>query len=468
MSSKKKICLALFIVFIIGLNVFIIRTVNTDFIGGLYNIELHILLSADSVDDFQLYYSETEDSFSPAQMKTIHYVPEDKPWKLIYPFSTDMRYFRFDPGELSHKVEIDEISITYRKKTKILDLSDPSIKDRLVNVDDAVYEKGKLKLSISSEDPQFLDPVNAADIEELLDGIYHDPRRDFIFDVILCVVIDLISILFILHFDGITMIPMEIFHNRKLVATLSKNDFKGKFAGSYLGIVWAFIQPVVTILVYWFVFQIGFRSGNVSGYPFVLYLTVGITTWFFFADALNGGTGAMTEYSYLVKKVVFNINILPFVKVVSALFVHLFFIAFSIVLLACYGFLPDLYDLQIIYYVLCTFVFVLGLTYFTSAITVFFRDMAQIINIVVLQVGIWLTPIMWDAENTLSPKLLLLFKLNPMFYIVDGFRDALLYKSWVWEGKGLWTLYFWTVTLLAFSVGVIVFRKLKIHFADIL
>lgn len=134
-----------------------------------------------------------------------------------------------------------------------------------------------------------------------------------------------------------------------------KNDFKTKYAGSYLGIVWAFIQPIVTILVYWFVFSVGLKAGTVSDYPFVLYLVSGIIPWFFFQDALNGGTNALIEYNYLVKKVVFKISILPIVKIISALFVHVFFVAFALLLCACYGYTPSLYTLQIIYYSVCTF-----------------------------------------------------------------------------------------------------------------
>lgn len=150
-----------------------------------------------------------------------------------------------------------------------------------------------------------------------------------------------------------------------------KNDFKTKYAGSYLGIVWAFIQPIVTILVYWFVFSVGLKAGTVSDYPFVLYLVSGIVPWFFFQDALNGGTNALIEYNYLVKKVVFKISILPIVKIISALFVHVFFVAFALILCACYGYTPSLYTLQIIYYSVCTFLFVLGLVYATSAIVIF-------------------------------------------------------------------------------------------------
>ena len=81
----------------------------------------------------------------------------------------------------------------------------------------------------------------------------------------------------------------------RLIARLSANDFKTKFAGSYLGIVWAFIQPVITILVYWFVFEKGFKPAaihNAAGdqVPYVLWLIAGMVPWFFFSEALSGGT----------------------------------------------------------------------------------------------------------------------------------------------------------------------------------
>ena len=114
-------------------------------------------------------------------------------------------------------------------------------------------------------------------------------------------------------------------------------------------------------------------------------------------------------------------------------------------------------------------VFVLGLTYLTSAIVVFFKDLGQFINIFVIQVGVWLTPIMWNAEGMLGPLALKLFKLNPMFYIVSGFRDSLLRKQWFWQGDTLlWTIYFWIITVLVIGLGFKIFRRLKVHFADVL
>lgn len=265
-------------------------------------------------------------------------------------------------------------------------------------------------------------------------------------------------------------IPHSIYKNRALALSLAKNDFKSRFAGSYLGIIWAFVQPVITVLVYWFVFEVGFKAGQTTGYPFVLYLVSGIVPWFFFAESLGGGSNCLVEYSYLVKKVVFNIEILPFVKIFSALFVHIFFIAFTILLLTFYGYYPSIYMLQLPYYMLCNFVLVLAIVYLFSSIVVFFRDLNQIIGIIILQVGIWLTPIMWEARGILGEGSLIfrLFKLNPMFYIVDGFRDALLYRQFPGLDKLRWTIYFWLFTLLVFVLGEFIFKRLKIHFADVL
>lgn len=264
----------------------------------------------------------------------------------------------------------------------------------------------------------------------------------------------------------IAVLPGELYQNRKLILRLAKNDFKTKYAGSYLGIVWAFVQPVVTILVYWFVFST-MRAGMARQVPYVLWMIAGMVPWFFFQDGLNNGTNALVEYSYLVKKVVFKISILPIVKLVSALFVHLFFIGVVLVLYAVMGYFPGLSVIQVLYYSFSMFILVLGITYLTSAVVIFFRDLSQIISIF-LQVGVWLTPIMWNFEDLhLTGIITYIFKLNPMYYIVEGYRDSLITGRWFWERPVL-TLYYWAFTLVVFWLGTRVFKKLRVHFADVL
>lgn len=261
--------------------------------------------------------------------------------------------------------------------------------------------------------------------------------------------------------------------DRKLIWNLAKNDIKKKFAGSYLGVVWAFVQPVITILLYWFVFEKGLNSKATDlrtgiEIPFVLWLMAGLVPWFYFQEAMNGGTGVLVEYSYLVKKVVFRIDTLPVVKMISALFTHLFFVVFAIVVFWLMGYTPDLYTLQVIYYSFCMIVLTTGIVYATGAVTVFFRDMKEVVGIV-LQIGMWVTPIMWNFESmTQIPgwaKAIL--KLNPMYYVVSGYRDALINKIGFWENMGL-TIYFWAVTIVMFVLGTSIFKRLRPHFADVL
>lgn len=266
---------------------------------------------------------------------------------------------------------------------------------------------------------------------------------------------------------------VQLWADRKLVWNLAKNDLKKKFAGSYFGVVWAFVQPMITILLYWFIFEFGLhqRASDLRTgveIPFVLWLMAGLVPWFYFQEAMGGGTGVLVEYSYLVKKVVFGIDVLPTVKLISALFTHLFFIVFAIVVFACMGYPPDLYVLQVLYYSFCMVVLVMGIIYATGAVNVFFRDMKEVVAIL-LQIGMWVTPIMWNFESmTQIPGwALAILRFNPMYYVVTGYRDALVNKIGFWEHP-VETAVFWVITLVIFLLGTGVFRRLKPHFADVL
>ena len=257
----------------------------------------------------------------------------------------------------------------------------------------------------------------------------------------------------------------DIYRNRELLKNLVKNDFKSRYLTNYLGILWAFIQPTINILLLWFIFQVGFKSAPVEHVPFVLWLIAGMIPWFFITEALGNGTNAVLENSFLVKKIVFRVSLLPIVKIVSALIVHLFFVAFMLFMYIIYGMKPNLYWLQLGYYLFSSIVLLLGLTWLTSAVVVFFRDLGQIIS-VVIQFGFWATPIFWTLKM-IPEKYQWLFKANPAYYITQGFRDSLINQVWFWE-KPKEMLFYWALTITIVISGGIVFRKLRPHFADVL
>ncbi len=295
-------------------------------------------------------------------------------------------------------------------------------------------------------------------------------QEELLKKVISCVVIFVSCIVFTKWYDKFTGLPVELWQNRHLIWKLAKNDFKKRYAGSYLGAVWAMAQPVVTVAMYYVVFDriLGSappRLNNGTEVPFVLFLTAGLVPWFYFNEALNNGTNALLEYNYLVKKVVFKISILPIIKIIAATFIHVFFVGILLIVAAIYGYYPTIFTIQIFYYSACLFIFVLALSYTTCAVVVFFKDLSQIINIV-LQIGMWATPILWNI-NDLDDTWMSIVKLNPVVYIVNGYRSAIYEQEWFfWDFFS--TMYFWIVTVVLFGIGALIFKRLKVHFADVM
>ncbi len=300
-----------------------------------------------------------------------------------------------------------------------------------------------------------------------------DPREELLKKIIACSIILVALIVCIVLYDKLMILPQELYQNRRLIWKLAKNDFNTRYAGSYMGMVWAMLQPVVTVVLYYFVFEVVFQNKSTllaSGIqaPYVLWLTAGLVPWFYFSEAIVQGTQALLEYNYLVKKVVFKISILPIIKIIGATFIHIFFVLVMILLYFAYGYKADLYLLQIPYFSFCMFLFVLALCYATCAVVVFFRDLTQIINIL-LQVGMWATPILWDITMLKDgwEPFQILFKINPVYYVVNGYRSAMFEKVWFWQDFYS-TMYFWIVTAVLFGIGALIFKRLKVHFADVL
>lgn len=254
----------------------------------------------------------------------------------------------------------------------------------------------------------------------------------------------------------------NIFENRKLLVQFSFNDFKSKYAGSALGIVWAFITPLVTVLTYWFVFSQIRERGADESYPFIVYLVTGLIPWFFFSDSLLSATNVFREYSYLVKKVVFNVQILPTSKILSSLYTHLFFILIGFGITSLSGIFPTLKALQLIYYLFCLIIFLTGVTWLTASTQPFLPDIMQFIN-VAMQTIMWTLPILWIPKGWIQQVL----KINPLYYVIQGYRDSFTNGPWFWE-HWQYGLYFWGFTIILLLAGSVVFRRLKPHFSDVL
>ncbi len=257
----------------------------------------------------------------------------------------------------------------------------------------------------------------------------------------------------------------ELVSRRQLILEMARRDFRSKYLGSYLGMLWAFVHPTVYIGILWFVFSFVFKSQPVNGIPYVLWLAVGIIPWFFFNDALSSATNSILENSFLVKKVAFSIGILPLVKILSTLVIHLFFLCMIFVMFAVSGAPIPFHAIQIPYYLLASLLLLTGLAWLFSALIIFLRDVGQLVAMA-LQFLFWGTPIFWNVK-LLPPQYQPIIKLNPIVYIVEGYRDSLINKVWFWE-HWMQTIWFWGLTGCCLLLGAIVFRRLRPHFADVL
>jgi ABC-type polysaccharide/polyol phosphate export permease len=257
----------------------------------------------------------------------------------------------------------------------------------------------------------------------------------------------------------------DVYRNRQLIGSLTQNDIKSKNAGLFFGRLWIFFQPVITILVLWFVFQVGFKNPPVANVEFILWFIPGYLSWIYFNDAIVSSTGCFYEYNYLVKKVKFRTSILPIVKVLSASIIHLYFIGFIFLAYLLYGHPIKLIYFQVFYYYFALFSLLLGLSWIVSSISVFIKDFAQMIS-VILQIGFWFTPVLWNIQ-TIDPKYVNVFKLNPMYYIVQGYRDTFVQGIPFWQRPNE-AMHFWIVSIIVFVVGALAFKKLRPHFADLL
>ena len=423
--------------------------------------KLTLELQSDNAEEYQVYYdTDGNKEWTEENSFKIVYGDIGKEKKLSFAVPPETKNVRIDFGTINKDLEVKNL-ILKRNRKFVFDKEfiEKSL-GKTADVEYSITDTG-FDIKVIGNDPYI-------ELNNIRTQVVNVTSKPGYYDVLMMIGSLLLGFVAANALTGlkksIEFVKLSI-DNKGLIKSLSKNDFKNKYASSYLGIVWGFINPLITIFVYWFVFTVGFRSADVGDAPYTIWFISGIIPWFFFSDALPSTTNVFLEYSYLVKKVVFKIEILPTVKIISSLFVHLFFVLFIYVLTTIYGYYPDLCSLQFVYYSFAMIVMIFSISLFTSSVVLFFRDLGQIIGIVI-NVGFWATPIGWTIDM-LPGFAQRIFKLNPMYYIVTGYRDSFIDKVYFWE-RPYETLYFWVFCLVAFCFGVKLFKKLKPHFSDVI
>lgn len=254
---------------------------------------------------------------------------------------------------------------------------------------------------------------------------------------------------------------------RKQIYKLAKADLVKTYRGAALGWSWAIIKPVVTIFVYWFAFSVGLRAGkDVNGYPFFLWLISGLVPWFYMGDMITLGTSCIRKYSYLVTKMKFPVSTIPTFVSLSNIIVNAILIIVVIIIFALFGYLPDMYMLQLPLYLLLSFIFFTLWALFSSFIGAMSKDFVNLVKSFITAI-FWLSGILWDADKVKVVWIKKFLNLNPVTFLVSGFRNCFINKIWFWQQpKRL--LYFCIITIILLIAALWSYKKLRKDIADVL
>ncbi len=250
----------------------------------------------------------------------------------------------------------------------------------------------------------------------------------------------------------------RIYDYRELLKTSIKKDIGGKYKNSFLGVLWSFVNPLLQILVYAIIFPLIMKS-DIENY--VVFMVCGLIPWNYFSTVINRASFVMIENGNIIKKVYFPREILPLSLVTSETVT--FLISSILILLFTFGYGLGL-TVNILFYplvLLVQFVLLLGISLFVSSITVYFRDLQHFIG-VLLQLFFYATPIVY-AVDVIPENFRWILNLNPMTYIIEGYRDIF----WGQTTPDIMTL------LIVLGIGILlcitgysVFNKLQKKFAE--
>lgn len=254
---------------------------------------------------------------------------------------------------------------------------------------------------------------------------------------------------------------------KQQIFKLAKSDLVKTYRGSALGWAWAIIKPTVTIFVYWFAFEIGLRAGKgVNGFPYFLWLIAGVVPWFYMNEMIIKGTDCIRKHSFLVTKMKFPVSTIPTFVNISKLIVHLILLGLVVVLFILFGFAPDMYWLQIIFYMALTFIFFNIWGLFSAPLAAISKDYANLVKSFVTAV-FWLSGIIWNPDTINNPIIQKLLHLNPVTFLVSGYRNCFINKIWFWEQpKRL--LYFVIITIILLAMALKTYKKVRKDIPDVL
>jgi lipopolysaccharide transport system permease protein len=258
----------------------------------------------------------------------------------------------------------------------------------------------------------------------------------------------------------------NLVRRRALLANLVIRDFKQRYVGSAVGWLWAAVHPAVLLLSYSFVFSGVFKVRPIPGSgtdSFVLYLFAGILPWLLFQETVQRSVTTVVDYSNLITKNVFPSEMLPISLFISGLLNHLLGLAILLVIVGLFVKKITVFILLVPVYIVLLAFFTIGVGWLVSSLHVFLRDTAQALAIALI-FWFWFTPIFFSAQS-LPQRVRFIARINPLAYVVEGYRNCLLAGRAPAAGDLALTALF---AAASFVAGGLFFRYTKRAFGDVL
>lgn len=230
-----------------------------------------------------------------------------------------------------------------------------------------------------------------------------------------------------------------------------------------LGRVWDFLNPLFQILIYWFVFSVGLKTSTREGFPYAIWLMCGMMPWLAMNASSVNAANAIQANAHVLKNVAIPVTIMPVKAIVKAYYEHLWTMGILIVTLLCTGVWPTLHWLELAYYLVSAWAFLMGFTLITSSLSAVYRDFFEFLN-PVMRLLFYVSSVVWPLES-LPENLQAIMFLNPFAYVVEGYRKCLLYGEGFWEN---WQqgIYFWGLTIILLVLGSMLHMRLRKRFID--
>src|SRR5690625_1656511 len=256
-----------------------------------------------------------------------------------------------------------------------------------------------------------------------------------------------------------------------LIRRLSLYELKNKNRNNYLGMAWEIINPSIQILIYWFVFgsirqRADVELSNGEEIPFVLWLVSAFIVWIFFYQTTIQGSKSIYTRLRMLSKMNFPMSVIPNIVVFLNFYIHVAMLIITILVLHLTGFIINIYYIQLIYFTFGIFCLTFALSLITSTLSTIIRDVHMFLN-ATLRMLLYLSPILWQL-TILEEPLPTLLKLNPLYYLIEGYRASLFGTEWYFVVHWQYTLYFWGIVVLLFIFGSTLHVKFRRHFIDYL